>query len=123
MKFFILRSIISIPPVALCAVAHIWAANSSGLVEVGMRMWGTAQRRVMRVFSIGIAESCSERVPTRPKEENKMSIGTILLIILVLALLGVIPTWPHSRGWGYGPSGGVGLILVIVLILFLLGKI
>jgi Protein of unknown function (DUF3309) len=52
-----------------------------------------------------------------------MSIGTILLVILVLALLGVIPTWPHSREWGYGPSGGIGLILVIVLILFLLGKI
>jgi hypothetical protein len=59
----------------------------------------------------------------KPREANKMSIGTILLVILVLALLGVIPTWPHSRGWGYGPSGGVGLILVIVLILFLLGKI
>lgn len=52
-----------------------------------------------------------------------MSLGTILLVILVLALLGVIPTWPHSREWGYGPSGGVGLILTIVLILFLLGKI
>jgi hypothetical protein len=52
-----------------------------------------------------------------------VSIGTILLVILVLALLGVIPTWPHSRAWGYGPSGGVGLILVIVLILFLLGRI
>ena len=52
-----------------------------------------------------------------------MSVGTILLVILVLALLGVIPTWPHSKEWGYGPSGGVGLILVIVLILFLLGKI
>lgn len=52
-----------------------------------------------------------------------MDLGTILLVILVLAVLGVIPTWPHSRTWGYGPSGGVGLILVIVLILFLLGKI
>ena len=52
-----------------------------------------------------------------------MGIGTILLVILVLALLGVIPTWPHSREWGYGHSGGVGLILVIVLILFVLGKI
>lgn len=52
-----------------------------------------------------------------------MNVGTILLVILVLALLGVIPTWPHSSQWGYGPSGGVGLILVIVLILFLLGKI
>ena len=54
---------------------------------------------------------------------GEMSIGTILLVILVLALLGVIPTWPHSRKWGYGPSGGIGLILLIVLILFLLGKI
>ena len=52
-----------------------------------------------------------------------MGIGTILLVILVLALVGVIPTWPHSKEWGYGPSGGVGLILVIVLILFVLGKI
>ncbi len=52
-----------------------------------------------------------------------MNVGTVLLVILVLALLGVIPTWPHSREWGYGPSGGIGLILLIVLILFVLGKI
>jgi hypothetical protein len=59
----------------------------------------------------------------KPREENNMSLGTILLIILVLALLGVIPAWPHSREWGYGPSGGIGLILFIVLILILLGRI
>jgi len=52
-----------------------------------------------------------------------MSLGMILLIVLVLMLLGVIPTWPHSRQWGYGPSGGIGLILAIVLILFLMGRI
>jgi hypothetical protein len=52
-----------------------------------------------------------------------MTLGTILLIILVLLLIGVIPTWPHSRGWGYGPSGVLGLVLVILLVLFLLGKI
>jgi hypothetical protein len=52
-----------------------------------------------------------------------MSVGTVLLVILVLALLGVIPTWPHSRSWGYGPSGALGLVLLIVLILFVLGKI
>ena len=52
-----------------------------------------------------------------------MSIGTILLIILVLALLGVIPVWPHARNWGYAPSGIVGVLLVIVLILFLLGRL
>jgi len=52
-----------------------------------------------------------------------MSIGTILLIVLILMLIGAIPSWPHSRNWGYGPSGGVGLIVVIVLILVLLGRI
>lgn len=52
-----------------------------------------------------------------------MSIGTILLIIVVLALLGMIPVWPHSRSWGYGPSGGVGLLVVVLVILLLLGKI
>jgi hypothetical protein len=49
--------------------------------------------------------------------------GTILLIILILLLLGAVPAWPHSRGWGYGPSGGLGLVLAIVLILVLLGRI
>jgi hypothetical protein len=52
-----------------------------------------------------------------------MSLGVILLIILVLILLGVIPTWPHSRNWGYGPSGALGVILVIVIVLLLLGRI
>jgi hypothetical protein len=52
-----------------------------------------------------------------------MTLGTILLIIIVLALVGVLPTWPHSRSWGYGPSGGLGLLLVILIILLLLGKI
>lgn len=52
-----------------------------------------------------------------------MSLGIILLIVLVLALLGVIPTWPHSSKWGYGPSGGIGLVLLIIVILLLLGKI
>jgi len=52
-----------------------------------------------------------------------MSLGTIVLIILVLALLGVIPTWSHSRSWGYGPSGGIGLLVIILLILLVLGRI
>lgn len=50
-----------------------------------------------------------------------MSLGTILIVILILFLLGVLPTWPHSRSWGYGPSSGLGLILVILIILLLLG--
>ena len=52
-----------------------------------------------------------------------MTLGTILIIVLILMLLGVIPTWPHSRNWGYGPSGGLGLVLIVVIVLLLLGKI
>ena len=52
-----------------------------------------------------------------------MSLGMILLIVVILLLLGVIPTWPHSRSWGYGPSGGIGLVLLIIVILLVLGKI
>ncbi len=48
---------------------------------------------------------------------------TILIILLVLFLIGALPSWPHSRGWGYYPSGGLGLILVIVIILLLMGRI
>lgn len=52
-----------------------------------------------------------------------MTFGTILFVVLILMLLGAIPVWPHSRGWGYRPSGGLGLLLVILLVLFLMGKI
>ena len=50
-------------------------------------------------------------------------LGTILIVILVLLLLGALPTWPHSKSWGYYPSGGLGLILLILLILLLMGQI
>jgi hypothetical protein len=52
-----------------------------------------------------------------------MSIGMILLIVVILALVGAIPSWPHSRSWGYGPSGGLGLVLVIIIVLLLMGRI
>jgi hypothetical protein len=52
-----------------------------------------------------------------------MSLGTILIIILILALIGALPRWGHSRDWGYFPSGGLGLVLVIVIILVLIGRI
>lgn len=52
-----------------------------------------------------------------------MGIGTILLIVLILILIGAIPVWPHSREWGYGPSGGVGLLVVILIVLLVLGVI
>ena len=53
----------------------------------------------------------------------EMSLGTILLVIVILLLIGAVPSWPHSRDWGYGPSGGIGLVLVILIILLLMGKI
>jgi hypothetical protein len=52
-----------------------------------------------------------------------MSLGTIILVVLILALIGVIPAWPHARGWGYGPSGGVGVIVLILVVLVVMGKI
>jgi len=52
-----------------------------------------------------------------------MSLGTILLVILILMLVGVLPSWPHSRSWGYAPSGGLGLIVIILIVLLLLGRV
>ena len=52
-----------------------------------------------------------------------MSLSTILLILLIIVLIGALPTWPYSSGWGYYPSGGLGLVVVILLILLLLGKL
>ena len=50
-------------------------------------------------------------------------LGTVLLVVLILMLIGAFPTWPHSKNWGYGPSGGLGLVLTILIILILLGRI
>ena len=52
-----------------------------------------------------------------------MSLGTLLLIVLILMLIGVLPTWPHSSKWGYGPTGAIGLIVVILVILVVMGRI
>jgi hypothetical protein len=52
-----------------------------------------------------------------------MSVGMIVLIVVLLMLVGAIPTWPHSRSWGYGPSGGLGLVLVVIVVLLLMGKL
>lgn len=52
-----------------------------------------------------------------------MTLGTVLLIVLVLALLGAIPSWPHSRGWGYAPSGVIGLLVLVLVVLLVTGKI
>lgn len=54
---------------------------------------------------------------------RKMTLSTILLIVLVLLLVGVVPAWPHSRSWGYGPSGVLGLVVVVLLVLLLMGRL
>lgn len=73
-------------------------------------------RRGVRRFSM----STTDR---HHRTNLSMSIGTILLILLVLMLVGAFPSWPHSKNWGYYPSGGLGLVVVILLILLLLGRI
>jgi hypothetical protein len=62
-------------------------------------------------------------VLTRNTEEKPVTLGTILLIVLLLMLVGAFPSWSHSRSWGYGPSGGLGLVLVVVVVLLLMGRI
>ena len=61
--------------------------------------------------------------PNKYPKEDTMSLGTILLIVLIFMLIGAIPSWPHSRNWGYGPSGGLGLVVVVLIILLVLGRI
>jgi hypothetical protein len=79
-----------------------------------------------------MCSGASESVPVnrRAREQGSkltreqiMSLGTILLIVVILILVGVLPTWPHARSWGYGPSGIVGVVLLIVLVLFLMGRL
>jgi hypothetical protein len=56
-------------------------------------------------------------------KERIMSLGTIVLVVIILMLIGVFPAWPHARSWGYGPSGIVGVVLLIVLVLLLMGRL
>jgi hypothetical protein len=52
-----------------------------------------------------------------------MSLGTILLVVLILILVGALPSWPHSKNWGYGPSGGIGLLVLVIVVLLVMGRI
>jgi hypothetical protein len=68
----------------------------------------------VHVRHVGVHASCGE---------NTMGIGTILLIVLVLMLVGAVPAWPHSRGWGYAPSGVLGLVVLVLLVMLLTGRL
>ena len=76
--------------------------------------------KIMDGHSLG---SIVDATNPEPLKENVMSLGTILLIILILMLIGVIPTWPHSRGWGYWPSSALGVVVLIIIILLLMGRL
>jgi Protein of unknown function (DUF3309) len=65
----------------------------------------------------------SNRVAGKQSKGGTMSIGTILLVVLVLMLVGVLPVWPHASSWGYGPSGIVGVILLVIIVLFVMGRL
>lgn len=62
-------------------------------------------------------------LPYTDSRKNFMSLGTLLLIVLILMLIGAIPSWPHSRSWGYGPSGLLGLVVVVMLVLLVMGRL
>lgn len=71
-----------------------------------------------------LSEGVLFALPDKTKTQmEKSMLGTVLIIILILLLIGALPTWPHSSGWGYGPSGLLGTVLIIILILVLLGRI
>lgn len=81
------------------------------------------KRNIAASGGLAVPEAAALRLPGQHIEDFAMSLGTILVILLILILLGVIPSWGYSGNWGYGPSGIVGTILVIVVILLLLGRI
>jgi hypothetical protein len=85
--------------------------------EAAARNTAAAAAFAFRVASLHIGTWAEFRI-----EENKM-LGIILIVVLVMALLGVLPRWSHSRDWGYAPSGGVGLVLLIIVVLLLLGRL
>ena len=103
------------------------ADSSRPILEIADEDHQRANRgmRAAVLFPSGNLELfCCEKNSVRQRQEgNTMPLGTILLILLVLVLIGALPTWGYSGSWGYGPSGILGVILVVVLVLVLLGKI
>lgn len=100
-----------------------------GLINRAIRpdvnQYGSAQTMLLLKTILAISTSQYQdeihAFVTNHKKENTM--GTVLLIVLILVLIGAVPAWPHSRSWGYGPSGVVGLIVVVLIIMLLMGRI
>lgn len=81
-------------------------------------------KRLKRRATSWSSTSYSRKENATPSDmERPFMLGTVLVVLLILMLLGALPTWPHSRSWGYYPSGGLGLVLIILVVLLLLGKI
>ncbi len=91
--------------------------------QSGWKTKSGAPRKAPRVRSASRLECGAVMIDMIDFRRNEMSLGTILLIVVVLLLIGAIPAWPHSRSWGYGPSGGIGLVVLILLILLLTGRL
>jgi hypothetical protein len=108
------------PPIAFCCVRN--------------RTDGVRRRRYSRLFQPLVSipaltdrGGLNQAVPTNrfppTIKELVMSIGTILLIVLILILIGVLPTWPHARSWGYGPSGIAGIVVLVLIVLLVTGRL
>ena len=87
---------------------HRWTRPEAGFRDSGGHLIGKCDRRIF-------ATGARRKAPTM--------LGTVLIVILILVLIGALPTWGHSRSWGYGPSGGIGLVLIVLLILLLMGRL
>src|SRR6185503_17820834 len=84
---------------------------------------GTLARIPLERTAFTPSSGCASAPTRRVARATVLRMGTILLVVLVLLLLGVLPRWPHSRNWGYAPSGLIGVVLVVLLVLFLMGRI
>jgi len=105
------------PPVQSAQRRQPWAQHVL-VLNIGIDVFVSAQKIRVHAQKLVVINAT-----TRVAEEKAMSLGTILLIILVLMLIGAIPTWPHSRNWGYYPTGGLGIVLIVVVVLLVAGRL
>jgi hypothetical protein len=89
---------------------------------LGMRLAQQEHRCCLCTVAAKVRGSRAKTDPYQPAEVIHM-LGTILLIVLILLLIGAFPSWPHSRSWGYGPTGGLGVVLIVVIVLLVAGVI